>query len=589
MRIPMKYTWKMTLREDGEGGMMRYSLFVFISMIFVLTSCTLLKVPDENLELLKPLNSEVLLPVRLVWKGTPPFDVFVDGSLIAENIQSTEITLDDLDLGRHTWQVRSEKGWSEMGVFTVVEAESTLVIYVTSSTSGPAVGGAVVTIEESTGLTDESGVATVTFTTKRKYVDIEVYKEGYAWSGVEGLKIAPWGTREYRVLLRKPFLSLKNEENPFELEAQFMDSEGKPLDDLTVDATFSVLATATSKFDIHYFYGALGKIPGANYMTGPRVLIEDSPVFSATFTTTGYSGETEFHLVVYDYNENRLDKIFYIDVNPQNVEVHSPYKPEKKSLRAFTISEEIIFYSADENSNTWVELKWVPWEESDSSPTTQKPQGYVIYRSMEGEYEKAGFVPANFGVFRDHSPKLKPGLRVSYTVCSLYTESNMYCEDFGSVTPLKPFRVNLIEPGDMEIGVLRNPTFVLKGNELSSDEGSVKYVYSLFILDEIFSDSYLIEATPVNGKLNLVLHESDFPEFEASFSELPWYYYDPITGDYKPYKDSKLEANKTYEWGLIQAHAYVKDEDSISLSLFIDRIYVGLPWRWTNRFTTGAE
>ena len=569
---------------------MRVYLFSLIFLLFLVTSCTYL-FEGEEVELVKPLNSSELLPVVLIWDGTPPFDVFVDGKVVAEGVESTSLELDDLDVGHHTWRVRSERGWSGIGEFDVVEVESTVVVYVTSSTSGPAVEGALVRIKDSTLTTDESGIATLTFRTHRRFVGIEVTKDGYAWSGVEGLKIVPDGSRDYRVLLRKPFLSLENREKPLEIEAEIFDENGSPLSFNTVGSTFTVLATATSRFRVHYFYGALGKIPGANYMTGPRVLIENSPVFQATFTTEGFFGETEFHLVVYDYSDNRLDKIVYLNVvDTETEEATAPYVPEKKSLKAFTTPEEIIFYSADANSNTWVEITWVPWEKSEASGTTQRPKGYLIYRSINGGgYEKAGFVPSGYGTFRDHSPKIGPGIGISYRVCSIYSESEVHCTDFGSVEPLKPFRVELERPADMETEVSRDPTFVLKGNELHSEEGPTHYVYSLMILDDIFSNSYMVEATPVNGNLYLVLHDSTSSSFRAKFSSLNWYYYDPKNGSYRLYPSKELEANKTYEWGLIQAHAYVEDEDSTAYSIFVDRIFVGIPWRWTNRFTTGEE
>ncbi len=543
----------------------------------------------SGVSILSPKDGEgVLLPVRVEIDGDPPFDVYVDGNPMVENLTDSVFYLDDLETGPHILKVVSRSGFDEVR-FEVIEVDATLVIYVTSSTSGPAVSGVEVVSGSSTALTNDEGIATLKLRTNRRFVDLHLFKYGYARSDVIDLPIIPNGTRTYHVLVRKPFLSLDpRNEKMIEVDAEFLDEKGEKLDLDNVGETFTVIATATSGRDVHYFYGALGKIPGADYMTGPRILIEDSETFGATFSTLGFSGCVEFHLVVYDYNENRTDRVYQMCLKENTKPEGEYYPPEKVGLRSFTTPEEIIFYSAPENSIFWLEISWKGWEESESSFTTLKPDGYRIYRSFDGiSYEEAGFVPFGKNLYRDHSPKLGAGKRTFYRICSVYSGKDGKCSDFGSVVPLEPFRVELVNPKDGAVDIDRDPVFEVSGNELSSIEGDVVYVFSFVIWDDIFSDSMIVEATPIDGDLYLLMRNSTTSRYELKFSNGNWYYYDPNEWDFKEYPLKKLEAHKTYEWGMIESYAYVEDEDSTAYSLFCDRIFVGIPCERHNRFTTG--
>lgn len=510
-----------------------------------------------------------------------------------------------------------------------------LTIYVTDSKSGTPVPESTVKVYDDLGIlkaegqTDANGKVEFNLVIYRdvEILTITLEKYGYALSVVKGLKVRGDENIVYEIIQRKAMLDPDpSTQEPPEVEVEFYEEDGEtPLDINNVTGDIYVHITASGENHINIIYAAVGRIPGAGFF-GERLFVSDSQEATGVISTAGFEGETDVHVVVYDYNDNRIDYVFYVSINreEETSSEKEKYVPktwskelEATNLDAYTRLQKLEFYSlppsvrskfeklgkevkplaAPENSNLWIDVWWIDYDFAAllgliDPEEYEKPEAYVIYRSFDGEnWEKIGVAGSDTSIYRDPSPQLEPGKRVWYKVSSWYPDGESTPAMLGSVVPLDSFNVILLEPEDGAINVSRDPVFMwMPDKELTSPEGTVTYEYAIWLYDLVQSETHIIPYDP--DTFFKRFYSTGKEIMSVKFSDYTWIFYNPLYGLYY-YPYDKLEPNKTYEWGMDLAVAYTMDEDSAAYSIAVDYgygyDYIGVEADIFNTFTTGEE
>lgn len=255
---------------------------------------------------------------------------------------------------------------------------------------------------------------------------------------------------------------------------------------------------------------------------------------------------------------------------------------------------------------------------SDPASGVQRPLGYNVYRSFDGtNFEKIGYVSSDFTkdlafqyfryrgmlqlnfakyyykpMFIDASSELQPGKTAYYAVSSVYNAVEVYESQLtylGSVTPLEQFNVELKTPADGSVDVSQNPTFTWDTtNKLTSPDGTVTYIYNMFIYDKTQASNGLITplTSPTSDDLNYGFDLYDVPnvnglasiQFTGNVANngVKWYSLDEYAVNTPTdYAYDKLESNKTYGWGVNEAYAQVEKveqsgQQTVALSITND-------------------
>ncbi|MCD6462397.1 MAG: hypothetical protein J7L52_01710 [Thermotogae bacterium] len=470
--------------------------------------------------------------------------------------------------------------------------------------------------------TGKDGSAVIRLPDEEEFVNIRVSKFGHALSEVENIFVEDIKNDTYTIQLRKAMLN----PDPFtqhlpRVNVSFFDLLGNELDIRTtiIKSDFKVRICVESSNHVKAIYAGLGKIPGSEFISGERFSAFNATSTEFRIPIHGFNGTVDFHVVVYDHNDNRVDRIFYLNIQSpiRKSKMYVVKKTtDKKSLTALTRRRAIKFYGADytplevkdklpkvhaapKGSNLWVDVTWKSYSEaikegSIDGDQVLEPDGYNIYRSFDGKvYEKIGFVSENWVVnkgasYRDGSPLLKPGKRVYYKVSTVYGAAESTPTYLGSVVPLESFEVILVTPEDGATGVSRTPTFVWGPTQaLYSQEGEVEYYYVIWIYDMTLGGNQILPGEiDENGEVAITAIVANSPVFiKVSFSYFDWIIMNEQGAYVYPYE--RLEANKVYSWGMDLAMAVVEDEDSVAFSVAVDNGYGVDPFEGeTDEFAT---
>lgn len=382
----------------------------------------------------------------------------------------------------------------------------------------------------------------------------------------------------------------------------------------------------------------LDRIPGSGSMVSDRSsTYEDKKIFNLN-TKPYEDGEHVLYTVAYDHNNNRIMDIKYVNVtnNKEALTKDFIYRPmNMTTINATTVERQLYdvysytrrmgleFYSDDNSiyseadmkgTNLYNVLYWLDYDSivklGANMVDTQKPLGYNIYRSFDnGEektYEKIGYVSSDFvsglaydyymyrlslqldyakyyykPMFVDSSSELQPGKTAYYSVSAVYNATEGYESVptyLGSVTPLEQFNVELMTPADSSVDVDRNTAFIWDTtNDLSSVDGTVEYIYNMFIYDKTQASNGLI--TPLESPT------SSDPAYGFDLYNIPninglatinftgnvadvgtgvkWYNLDEYSLNITEYAYDKLQANKTYAWGVNVAYAKVEKDETV--------------------------
>ncbi|POZ92855.1 hypothetical protein [Petrotoga halophila] len=518
--------------------------------------------------------------------------------------------------------------------------------------AGPVVEGANVVVKSGSdvlarGMTDEDGEVTFDVTGFPEKVDVEIKKDGYGISKIEGLKVADFVNNVKEVQVRESDLSPDPDEETFpEINLTFYYLNGNPMD-ITQPATedFLLRVDVESQNSPYIIYAKISGDPGAGYF-GPRESAPDTRTATFTMNVSYYNGEVPLYVEFVDYNDNMVQKIEYLTINREVEEVEEElFVPLSwadlgyVNLVSYTRNQGVEFYSKDnlvemmsekfdsttnklpqefnpmknfgksleaapEGTNLWVEISWVDFDTLDwygfIGPNVIRPDAYNVYRSFDGvHYTKIGI--AEYGYFLDPSAQNAPNKEVWYAVSSYRGNEESELVELGSIVPLDSFNVDLKSPADREKDVSRQPTFVWEPTkELTSPESEVEYYYTMWIYDLVQSENYILPGILEESTLfvydfvTLGAEEVSVTflgsEGSSEYDDLNWFLYLP-DGIYY-YEYDKLEPAKTYDWGVDYAYAISYDVDSVAYSIAIDYGWGidplgGVMPEMHNEFTTG--
>ena len=410
---------------------------------------------------------------------------------------------------------------------------------------------------------------------------------------------------------------------------------------------------------IHTIYPPqFGRVPGDHKITGDGAWpIENSSVAEfENITIDGLDGISDLHFIIYDYNGNRFHRIVYLDIQPHDPTVFpdNPYQPIPAAsigvpnIMAFTRCLGIDFFAAQraapQNANLLTGVFFVDHQSAQRKELigldVPKPDGYRIYRSWDGvQWSPLGYVssskvdgklswetqellqnqPGSF--FQSHvsmidnSSLLEAGKAVFYAVASVYGLEETEKTLLGRVIPLDPFGIDLIHPAQNQTQVSRQPEFQFCPDPaLSSEMGAITYGYRVFVYDHIHdSDHWIIPVDvdhthePYHGIIIQAQHANPISlpfRGHEPFNGIVWFSF--FDGQLEPlwtvYPWDRLEAHKTYSWGVNLAYAQVVCADQTSMAFSIaadyhpyrgrfgfDPIPDGMPPDWMIEFTTGTD
>ena len=537
---------------------------------------------------------------------------------------------------------------SRLVTFTTWDPDKAAVIHLVDYTSGPpAVGVEVSVYDHDSGevvgvfTSDEKGRAVLLLEEVPEYADLKLKKHGYALSQVAGLMWEKLSENGFEVVIKAAELNPDPDTQTLpEIAVDFLNLDNTPLDITSkVSQDFKVHVEATSENHMNIIYAALGYVPSAGFF-GPRGFASDSNTLDYTVSVEGFDGVAEFHIVVYDYNDNRVHQVFYLDIEapetpPELVEftpwVWSEYG--ESNLDSYTRYQGLSFYSEDpvvlrgcservakledieeisvvavdsyeplaapDDCNLWIDIWWIPWSLVGAG---DEPHGYRIYRSFDGEnFEVAGTALGSDTMsFRDKSARLSAGNRVWYKVASIYDNVESEPADLGSVIPLDAFNVDLLSPTHGEIGTSRNPVFEwAPTKDLGTEDGDATYVYTIWIYDLVQSNNQIAPVEVVDGVVYLYYWETEGPEtISVKFlgnqkdpeTGLQWYRFSPDWYGNTLYPDPMLHKYRVYNWGIDVAFAEVVTDVSAAMSFAVDlRGFNPIPIEADlhARFTTG--
>jgi hypothetical protein len=456
-------------------------------------------------------------------------------------------------------------------LWTVPPESARITGYVTLANAGEPVAGTRISARSSGGFsfitqTDSQGYFSL-------YVRPDTYeltlkKSDYAGSQVTGVRVAEDDHVELKIIQPRAF-------NPA-WATQPPQIELKGVEDGDAFAgPIPYQVTVTGENDVYVIYAALGKTPGAAFLTGPREAFFATPDTGEQAldpVAYGMRGPTTFEVVVYDLNGNRTHLIRHIRVLPPGG------LPAPTDVKAISVTvgrridylsrprqiarpalEPIVIQTVPANANVFVQLRWQPVPR----PGVTR---YRIYRSFDGkDFEEAGTVPAARASFLDGHPRLGPHRRVFYRVAALTGLEEGVRSPAVETVPLEPFDVILTEPKDNAVDVARVPTFKWKPTK---QVGNV-YAYGAVLYDTVQgSESWWITPEPPRFLINQT--EYKWNE-DGRFTGTPW---------------ETLQPHRKYEWQVAYAVAMDNQEDPRAISIAIDRF--GAPSDWPS-FPTGLS
>lgn len=517
-----------------------------------------------------------------------------------------------------------------------------ILVTVVEYMTGPVLSGAEVLVSDNndnllgTGVTNTNGEALLNLewfdNGAEKAITILVKKDGFAPSVVEGFKIvgtpfeaAVLEILEVEMAANQATINPEWDSYP-NFEVIIKDGDDNLLDTTSIATDFTVEINFIGENEWETWdvlYAGLGYIPWAQ-ARDLRSVEEAST--SYTFPLAGNDGIVPLHVVVYDHNRARVDRVIplnFVNNGETQLELYAPVdlfavswtRPIKdiafyggsKLLSKLPVDTENHFSEASKDSfdfgNIFTEIDWT-LPDDDTGIV-----GFNVYRSADGEnFNKIAFRNTNYAI--DNSIGLETGKEYFYKVRSVYEDGSESADsDTISVVPLEAFDVKLLSPANRETDVARRPTFrwvpTMKGHPDKApvlgggliDEAEIYYGYQPWIYDTNLTDGQHI--FPINdlfGEFFSYGPETISMKFLDPFWldwAIYWAYITPETGMIL-YPFNSLEAYKTYEWGLDYAYAYYEDEDSLAISIASDLGYGLDPFgeikdEYYNRFTTGIE
>ncbi|MEN6591346.1 MAG: hypothetical protein ABFC76_08430 [Fervidobacterium sp.] len=372
------------------------------------------------------------------------------------------------------------------------------------------------------------------------------------------------------------------------------DTKTTPVDinNVTSDSIYVVVTATPTEFNagINVIYSKANGIPGTSFFAGQRLYGSGVSHVEGIVSVKEFVGVIPLVTDVYDHNDNKVEKLLWLNLVRTPTENVAGYEVEKYTskyitsydLLAYTRRSAVEFYSkppveknvtaanpvdkvngAPADTNLWVEVRWLLFANSTQKNSKTAPKSYNLYRSFDGiNYDLIATTSAM--PYRDSSPLLEVGKETWYAVSAVYDGYEATKTVIGSITPLPMVQIEYTGPLDGATNVSRDPTFgwQYKGLEAyQPSEGdttkTLTYRWNIWLYDETVNDSGVYSLGYVSGTdayyynfttpdTSVELKFSDL-YYANSYEELGYYWVD--FGLASPYAYDKLQANKTYCWG----------------------------------------
>jgi len=450
--------------------------------------------------------------------------------------------------------------------------------YVVNAGAGEAVVGTTISVYDA-GSNDL--VATVTTGDDGSYTvevpegsyDLKLQKDGYAGSQVLNVRVEENHTTPLNIIERKAF-NPDWPTTPPEVTLEGV-SDGDVFDASNGYIPYRVVSTPTDPLATNLIYAAIGKTPGAGFLTGRRSYfssVDDTGEQYMNPRSYAAAGDTTFQVVVYDTNGNRTQLLRYITLTNSFISGSKLTAPELNVALSVTFGKQLDFFSvgpqaAPAGTNLFVRLVWQPKFNINPYPPDIFA-GYRIYRSFDGEnYAPIGVVSASENQFIDSSPDLAVGKTVYYKVSAILGNDESELSNALKTTPLDVFTVNLVSPADNATDVSVTPTFSWQ----TSDVGNYKYV-GLALWDTL------------SGEMATLASQAQ--PFLVNRTSYTW----NEDGTFDGTEMSTLQPGRSYEWEVFEAFAVDDATHPTAVSIAADRFGlwtpIGIPSGLSFTFTT---
>ena len=541
---------------------------------------------------------------------------------------------------------------AEKSFKVIVKPSATFVLYTSEFNSGSVVEGATVVVKDAEGTvrgsatTDSKGKATVIACVKSDTEELNAFisKPGYAKDVIFGVRLVKDQTYQLTTTLRKAMLGETTTDVPIDVDVSIYTDSTKAtpvdLNNVTSDSIYVVVTATPTEFTegINVIYSKANGIPGASFFAGQRLYGSGVSHVEGFVSVKEFSGIIPLVTDVYDHNDNKVEKLVWLNIVRTPAEGVVGYQVKKYTSRyttsydllAYTRRSAVEFYSkppveknvkaanpidevngAPADTNLWVEIRWLTWASAAQNGITTAPKSYNLYRSFDGtNYDLIATTAAM--PYRDSSPLLEVGKKTWYAVSAVYDGYEATKTVIGSVTPLPMVQIEYTGPLNGATNVSRDPTFGWKYKGLeayqpSDDYTTLQYMWDIWLYDEIVNDygyyslgiipdPYFFGTTATSVELKF----SDFYYANSNADDVYWIDF----GIGAPYAYDKLQANKTYCWGnellaaqlryngLSQVDASKKFR-SIAYSIHTDLAGILTPYAVDpevyNTFTTGSN
>ena len=456
-------------------------------------------------------------------------------------------------------------------------------LYVAEYNSGPAIDGANVELIKNSAVLDkvttENGKAKFTLKKYSGSYILKITKEGYAVTTIEILNVhAPLTINT--TLRKTKFVSAENSINQMSISFDIYTSESKISKILPnshgvynlfgLNSLFLIAYSKSTQVPISHMYAKVGSAPGSEYLSSPRLYAE-SERLEGIINITPFSGRIYLFIDVYDLNDNRYEIVVPLSITKLSTLKFIPYVVEvpQPALYAFNLNMDIKYYSFEDKpekvpvkTNLYTKITWRKWSESTQRASTNEPDGYVIYKSYDGEnYQRLAYVDYTKNYYYDTFNN-RPDVRVWYAISAKYASFEGPKTFIGSVVPLPMVYITDVSPVDGATNVSLTPTFSWKITGVERYAGKVKYLYDIWIYDlTVNSRNYYYP----EYNSDKAYFTSDSSTISISISNYNW----------RNLPDGKLQAVKPYEWGpeliaVLWEDWEDSENNSISLSVNCD-------------------
>ncbi len=226
-------------------------------------------------------------------------------------------------------------------------------------------------------------------------------------------------------------------------------------------------------------YVAVGHTPGKGLLSGSQLefFATNDSGWRQIDISNAISGKSTFEVVAYDQNNNRSQIIVPIKVRENKIP--SLDLAPISDLRVVSITfnrnlETLAIPESDEIAHSIVvQLQWPEYNWPEDA--IGRVHGFKIWQKIADEFKLLGIADAEKIAFFDRSASLAVGQEVSYSIAPFIANQEA-AKVTDSVTPLAPFKVELVSPADNSV-VGAYPKFIWRA---VPEVGAERIYYPLF-------------------------------------------------------------------------------------------------------------